>query len=94
MTTALLALPSSAALADHVPDGVRPIGEKPPEPPKLASGRAPEAPTAAFTQLCAFTLQLPMGWLLVATWPAAEVAPPEAPGGIVAPGDKPPKGPR
>jgi hypothetical protein len=99
----LLAASSLTAKADAQGSGVRPIGEKPPEPPKVEAGSAitmpgdkpprpprlePRLPVElvpSLSLLRAFTSALPLGWLLDSNL---------EPLGIVAPGERPPKGPR
>jgi hypothetical protein len=83
---------SSAARADGKGDdsAITMPGDKPPRPPRLD---APVELASAMASLCSFTSSLPMGRMLCRSW-VTMTEPPAAPGGIVIPGDKPPKGPR
>jgi hypothetical protein len=112
LCAALLAAAPSSARADAHSSGVRPIGEKPPEPPKVEAGSAitmpgdkpPRPPrleisgvpielVPSLVMLRSFTGAFPLGWMATQRW-ATAAEPPSEPGGIVVPGDKPPKGPR
>jgi hypothetical protein len=64
-------------------------GDKPPRP-RLD---VPVEPVQALATLRSFASAFPLGWMLYQSW-ATEAEPPSTPGGIVAPGERPPKGPR